>query len=172
MRQPLDDMRIRRGLRNHTFGLVRIDVRTHRPRPHQGWDLYAPIGTPIYAVADGTTSGLVITGDYGKTVQLAFTHCGREYWAFYAHLSEVSVRAGQTVRAGDVLGKTGKTGNASIFSGPDLHLHFEIRVVESPPRGLAGRVDPALILGALALTNARLSTTSVDPAAQSCSAKP
>ena len=59
----------------------------------------------------------------------------------YCHLSEVSVKVGDTVKAGQVLGKTGVTGNASGTRAP--HLHFEI-AYEMRGKGLLNRVDPEM----------------------------
>ena len=72
------------------------------------------------------------TGGYGKLVVLRHS-LGMTSW--YAHLSRISVRRGQCVAAGALLGKVGATGRAT---GP--HLHFELRL-----RGAA--VDPAPVTG-------------------------
>lgn len=72
MQPPLSSMRLRRQLPNHSFGMVRRNI-DGTPKPHQGWDLAAPIGTPVFAVAEGeiiaTTDD---TGDYGKSLTIAF----------------------------------------------------------------------------------------------------
>lgn len=151
MRNPLDTMRIRGGVINNAFGRVRRN-RDGSTRPHQGWDLFAPTGTTIYAVADGRVEFVQTTdtGDYGKQICISFQDPNSEeprtLYAFYAHLSQVDKLAG-TVDEGDVLGKTGTTGNARGMIGGNQHLHFEIRTVLRPGRGLVGRLDPAELFG-------------------------
>jgi len=145
MRNPLDSMRIRRGLPNHRFGMV----RNGGTRAHQGWDLTALIGTPIYAVADGTIEFVRINqGDYGTQICMSFAHpteAGTTLYAFYAHLSLAGVAELTPITEGMVIGATGNSGNASGLPAiEDQHLHFEIRTELSPGRGLGGRLDPAL----------------------------
>ena len=87
---------------------------------HGGWDIYAPVGTPIRAVADGTADRSNQSG-YGRVVRLLAG--GRVY--FYAHLNDYAIPAGQTtVTQGQVLGYVGYDGNG-VPQRP--HLHFEIR---------------------------------------------
>lgn len=99
-------------------------------RRHQGNDIMAPLGAPVRAafggvVRDGFSNRL------GGVKVTVLGDDGRSY--YYAHLQEgsVAVQAGQRVRAGDLLGKVGQTGNAS---GP--HLHFSIN------EGRANNVNP------------------------------
>lgn len=148
MTDPLEYMGIRRGLPNNGFGMV----RNGGTRPHQGWDLWAPVGTPIYAVANGLIEFVRInTGDYGTQICMSFENpssSGSLLYAFYAHLSEVYVTEKFWAEEGQMLGLTGKTGNASnLPSIEDEHLHFEIRTEVSPGRGLVGRIDPARLFG-------------------------
>ncbi|MBN1665520.1 MAG: M23 family metallopeptidase [Anaerolineales bacterium] len=87
---------------------------------HLAIDIGASLGEAIVA-AD---SGVVVfagwaTGGYGNTV--AIDH-GNGYQTLYAHLSQVSVGCGQSVRQGQLIGRGGSTGNST---GP--HLHFEVR---------------------------------------------
>lgn len=154
MFDPLDEMDIRRGRPNNAFGMV----RNNGTRPHQGWDLWALVGTPVYAIADGFVEFVrVNSGAYGTQVCLSFEHSKGPQgllFAFYAHLSEVSVSAHAQVDAGQILGKTGMTGNASqVPAIDDQHLHFEIRTIASPGRGLTNRLDPAEFLGYDLLTS-------------------
>jgi murein DD-endopeptidase MepM/ murein hydrolase activator NlpD len=148
MTDPLDYMEIRRGLPNNGFGMVRNNGK----RPHQGWDLWAPVGTQIYAVAAGVVEFVrVNSGDYGTQICMSFEDPqspGNLIYAFYAHLSQVYVTDKMWVDDGQLLGLTGKTGNAKVFTSiEDEHLHFEIRTEVSPGLGLKGRVDPAKYFG-------------------------
>lgn len=87
---------------------------------HSGQDLTAPSGTPVVAIADSTVVGIDAAGSaYGEHVVIKLPD-GK--YALYAHLSSFSVQIGQSLKAGQQIGKVGTTGNSS---GP--HLHFEIR---------------------------------------------
>ena len=124
------------------FGLVRS---THA-KPHQGWDLYAPVNTPVYAISDGTIVRATHGHDLGTYVELEFSHGAGKLYAVYAHLCHASVAPQQTVKEGTVLGYSGTDGNAY---GQPPHLHFEIRTIADPPThsGLHFRVSPGSILG-------------------------
>jgi murein DD-endopeptidase MepM/ murein hydrolase activator NlpD len=80
-------------------------------------------------------------------ILLEFTHGGRTLYAAYCHLSVLTVSEGDRVRRGDMIGLTGNTGNAQSMRGEDQHLHFEIRTVNFPGKGLGGRIDPASLYG-------------------------
>ena len=144
--------RIRRGLINHTFGMVRRRADGSK-RPHQGWDFEAKDGTPCFAVADGVIAAVRDIGDYGKQVILKFVHDfdhdgdNDTVFAFYAHLSRIDVQQGQPVAMGQQIGLTGSTGNAKGMKWPDTHLHFELRTMAMPPTGLTGRLSPLAIFG-------------------------
>jgi len=147
MADPLQQMRVRRQLPNHTFGPVRKNP-DGTPRNHQGWDLAAPPGTPVYAVADGTVESIADdAGDYGRTITLRFLRGGMFLFAFYAHLSYISVAGGQQVSAGQLIGYTGNTGNAAGLQPADAHLHFELRTAPVAGLGLGNRLDPGELLG-------------------------
>ena len=152
MRDPLTVMRIRRGERRHTFGMVRHHANG-KPKAHQGWDLSAAPGTPIYGIADGTVAYAVYHGAYGLQLCLAFSHNGAKKYAFYAHLSTIYVSSGQSVSAGQLVGATGTSGNADGLPAADTHLHFEIRSSPHLRKGLGGREDPGNVLGFGALVN-------------------
>jgi murein DD-endopeptidase MepM/ murein hydrolase activator NlpD len=88
---------------------------------HPGIDIVASMGTPVRAAAAGKVRFAGWNaGGYGD---LVIVKVGGGVSAMYAHLSEVDVRAGQVVAAGQQLGLIGMTGNAT---GP--HLHFEVRI--------------------------------------------
>lgn len=85
---------------------------------HQGIDLAAPVGTPVYAANGGN---VVFAGRsyWGYGLAVVISH--GPFTTLYGHLSQVNVSCGQTVGTGQVIGLVGSTGNSS---GP--HLHFEI----------------------------------------------
>lgn len=87
---------------------------------HTGTDFPAPTGAPVYAVYNGTIAIGGWGSAYGKHVRLRVA--GKGQYA-YCHLSRISVRSGQEVKAGDRIGYVGSTGRAT---GP--HLHLEKRV--------------------------------------------
>lgn len=140
---PLERNQIRRSLSNHAFGMV----RNGGARAHQGWDLLAARGTPCYAIADGTVKFAGVWGAFGRMILLEFEHRGRTLYAAYCHLSTIIAGERLRVRRGDRIGHTGNTGNAASMRGEDQHLHFEIRTSLFPGMGLAGRLDPATLLG-------------------------
>ncbi|PWU43734.1 peptidase M23 [Micromonospora globispora] len=91
---------------------------------HTGIDLVAPEGTPFVAIHDGTVTKAGWFGGYGYAVIVQHPD-GSE--AIYGHSSEVSVREGQQVKAGDQLGLVGNTGHSY-----GSHLHLEIHVNGEP----------------------------------------
>jgi len=94
-------------------------------RPHEGIDLPAPVGTPVFAAADGRVvyAGAAIRG-YGNLIVLK--HAG-DLLTAYAHNSVLLVSQGQSVRGGDRVALVGQSGHAT---GP--HLHFEVRSGQIP----------------------------------------
>lgn len=102
---------------------------------HTGVDFAVPVGTPIIAVADGK----IENANWGKSYGVQLVQSVPGGWVIYAHLSSADVKPGTMVKKGQVIGKSGNTGNSS---GP--HLHFEMR---SAIRWSAGQdIDPAAIL--------------------------
>lgn len=143
MGQPLKSMRIRQEQYNNTFGMV----RNQGNKAHQGWDLAAPIGTPVYAIGKGVIEDVSNNGNYGLCLTLSFTRNGQRLYAFYAHLSFTYRVKGDQVSEGEVIALTGNTGNATNLPASENHLHFEIRTAPHVGKGLAGRMDPGSILG-------------------------
>jgi hypothetical protein len=94
-------------------------------KPHEGIDLPAPIGTPVFAAADGRVvyAGNGVRG-YGNLVVIK--HAG-DLLTAYAHNSVLLVSEGRPVRAGDRIALVGQSGHAT---GP--HLHFEVRSGQIP----------------------------------------
>ena len=117
-RMPVEAVRMSSG-----YGM-----RTHPilggTRRHEGVDLAAPRGTPVYATADGLVGRALYFGSYGNYVQIEH---GGELETRYGHLSSYTVQAGDTVHKGDLIGYVGTTGRST---GP--HLHYEVRVAGQP----------------------------------------
>jgi murein DD-endopeptidase MepM/ murein hydrolase activator NlpD len=95
---------------------------------HTGLDFAAPTGTPIHAVAGGTVTSVGYDGAYGNKTVVTLED-GTELW--YCHQTASAVTTGQQIRAGEVIGSVGSTGNVT---GP--HLHLEVRPGAGDP------VDP------------------------------
>lgn len=116
----------------------------HAPRGggrlHLGVDIIAPVGNLIYAVADGTITQVYTDRPGSLTGNgLRLTMPDRTYF-FYAHLDTIApgIEVGTQVRAGQILGTNGATGNAGV-----PHLHFEVH-----PRG-NGAVNPYPLVRAI-----------------------
>ncbi|MBL7852970.1 MAG: M23 family metallopeptidase [Cyclobacteriaceae bacterium] len=102
------------------FG-VRIHPIYRVRKMHTGIDFSANIGTPIYATADGVVEEVQINfSGYGKLVEIDH---GFGYRTRYAHMHGFSVRKGQKVRRGDLIGYVGNTG---LSTAP--HLHYEVLI--------------------------------------------
>jgi murein DD-endopeptidase MepM/ murein hydrolase activator NlpD len=108
------------------------------PNGHHGIDFIARAGTPVLAAADGEVVSSVDVdaggAKYGKTIQVAHAN---GLVSVYAHLDRRQVASGEVVKAGQVIGLSGATGNVT---GP--HLHFEVRQA-----GVG--IDPATVLTGL-----------------------
>jgi murein DD-endopeptidase MepM/ murein hydrolase activator NlpD len=88
---------------------------------HAGIDLAAPIGTPIYATADGMiTDAGYNNGGYGNLIKVDH---GRGIETRYGHLSAILVSPGQRVARGQMIGRMGSTGRST-----GSHLHYEVRI--------------------------------------------
>ncbi|MGL5827336.1 MAG: M23 family metallopeptidase [Nocardioides sp.] len=106
---------------------------------HTGLDFAAPSGTPIYAVANGTVTETGYDGAYGNKTVLTLDD-GTDLW--FCHQTSYAVSVGDIVRAGDVIGYVGSSGNTT---GP--HLHLEVRPGGGDPVDpyaalVANRVQP------------------------------
>ena len=95
---------------------------------HTGLDFAADYGSPIKAMANGVVTEVGYDGSYGNKVVITLDD-GTELW--FCHMSETAATSGQEVRAGEVIGYLGDTGNTT---GP--HLHVEVRPGAGDP------VDP------------------------------
>jgi len=141
---PLLRNMIRRNLASNTFGWVRKTAEG-APKPHQGWDLQATVGTPVYAVGSGKVVFVRNHGAYGLQLCHSFSFRNQVYYAFYAHLLAVRVAQGAPVTFDQEIALTGKSGNASNLPASEDHLHFEIRHHPNLGLGLVGRISPLTI---------------------------
>ncbi len=104
---------------------VRSDPFRGGAAMHAGIDLAGPVGTPIYATADGTVSEAGYnSGGYGNLIKL---NHGRGIETRYGHLSRIMVGPGQQVKRGQLIGHMGSTGRST-----GSHLHYEVRIDSRP----------------------------------------
>ena len=125
LRFPVADTRAA-GLHS-AFGAPRDAGR----REHEGVDIFARRGTPVLSATDGLVTRVAESGLGGRVVWV--WNAKRGLRLYYAHLDEQLVGAGTRVKAGDVLGTVGNTGNARTTPP---HLHFGIYEPGS------GAIDP------------------------------
>jgi len=100
------------------FG-YRTDPFTKARKFHEGMDFSSKVGTPVYASGDGVVNRADDTAS-GFGNHIVIRH-GFGYETLYAHLSKYKVRAGQTVKRGDIIGYVGSTGRSEA-----PHLHYEV----------------------------------------------
>ena len=100
---------------------VRSDPFRGAAAMHAGIDLAGPVGTPIYATADGVVSEAGYnSGGYGNLIKLDH---GKGIETRYGHLSRLLVSPGQRVVRGQMIGRMGSTGRST-----GSHLHYEVRI--------------------------------------------
>ncbi len=132
------------GKRTGIFGSVR--VMNGKPRnPHNGEDIGAPVGTDVAATNDGVVR---LTVDHIFSGRGVFVDHGLGFYSMYFHLSEILVKDGDLVKAGQIIGKVGATGRAT---GP--HLHWGVKLN-------GARVNPYSILD-LPLKNGSTSAATI-----------
>ncbi|MGN6690260.1 MAG: M23 family metallopeptidase [Sphingopyxis sp.] len=117
-RRPIEQMSL-----SSTYGM-RVHPITGKLARHNGVDIPAPYGTPIYATADGIVGRAQRLGGYGNYVEIEH---GNEIETRYGHMSSYVVRPGQQVKKGDVIGYVGSTGRST-----GNHLHYEVRIEGAP----------------------------------------
>jgi murein DD-endopeptidase MepM/ murein hydrolase activator NlpD len=116
-------------------------------RNHHGLDIGVPVGSGVYAAAAGRVVRVTTGGNYGTRIEIA--HEGKVY-TLYAHLSATSVRPGQQVMAGQLIGRSGgRRGARGAGNSTGPHLHFEVRTgsnaygnARDPMGFLNGRTTP------------------------------
>jgi murein DD-endopeptidase MepM/ murein hydrolase activator NlpD len=101
----------------HGFGMRQHPILKIN-KMHSGIDIVNDVGTPVYATGNGTVKFIGRKGGYGLVIEIDH---GFGYRTVYAHLSKSTIKAGQKVSRGDLIGKSG---NSGLSSGP--HLHYEI----------------------------------------------
>ena len=112
---------------------------------HKGLDLSAPVGTPIYATADGVVT---FAGRYPISQSVAWWRFGNvvtinhanRFITIYAHCDSVKVKAGDRVTQGQVIATVGNTGWST-----NAHLHYEIRSDLQQP-GKHEPIDPRIYI--------------------------
>jgi len=98
---------------------------------HGGIDIQAPEGTPVIAAADGTIVGVHQNPKSEYGYQVIIDHGGYRYTQS-AHLGSAVVKPGDKVKAGQVVGTVGRTGN--VPTQGDSHVHYEVRDGSPEPR--------------------------------------
>ncbi|MEY3900789.1 MAG: hypothetical protein RL189_95 [Pseudomonadota bacterium] len=112
-----------RKIRNDSGGSGHFNAPRASGRGHQGIDIVAAVGEPVYATRSGSIVDPSYEYSYGKVLDV---NHGDGYSSRYAHLTSFSYSLGAYVEKGQRIATAGRTGNAS---GPSItpHLHFEIR---------------------------------------------
>lgn len=98
----------------------RTDPFKGRRARHKGLDMAGPVGTPIYATADGIVGRSQWVRGYGKYIEI---NHGNEIQTRYGHMSRLNVKANARVKSGDLIGFMGSTGRST-----GSHLHYEVRI--------------------------------------------
>jgi murein DD-endopeptidase MepM/ murein hydrolase activator NlpD len=112
--QPVSSLRF-----TSNFG-IRSDPFQGTARMHAGVDIPGPVGTPIYATADGVVAESGRRGGYGNCIEI---NHGKGIATRYGHMSKLLVDANTRVRRGQLIGLMGSTGRST-----GSHLHYEVRI--------------------------------------------
>ena len=112
--------------------------RTHpvlkTEQDHNGIDFIAPTGTRVLATADGDITQAETIETFGVVVRIQHKN---HFETFYAHLSKIVVKVGQSVKRGEIIAYSG---NSGVSTGP--HLHYEVvqnGVAENPRKFMAAK---------------------------------
>jgi len=116
-RQPVDNVSL-----SSNFG-GRSDPFNGKRRMHQGIDIPGPLGTPVYATADGVVRRAQWANGYGNLIEI---NHGNGLETRYGHLSKLIARPNERVRRGQLIGLMGSTGRST-----GSHLHYEVRIAGS-----------------------------------------
>lgn len=108
-----------RGWLTSNFGIRKSPFSNERTM-HEGIDIAARVGTPVYATAAGIVSQSQVENGYGKLVVIDH---GYGYKTFYGHNSKLMVKVGQRVKRGDLIAASGNTGSST-----GAHVHYEVRL--------------------------------------------
>ncbi len=123
-KNPLAKMEWANNLEKDKFGCTRNDSSGNK-KFHAGIDIKATEGSECYATEDSIVTAIGYGSDLGKYVAIKFTKTAKVYGAAYCHLSKHDIlNVGDSIMAGVVVGKTGKTGNVGT---DEAHLHFEVQ---------------------------------------------
>jgi murein DD-endopeptidase MepM/ murein hydrolase activator NlpD len=112
--QPVDHLMF-----TSNFG-VRSDPFRGTAAMHAGVDIPGPVGTPIYATADGVVDRAERSGGYGNLVEV---NHGKGIQTRYGHLSKILVAPMTRVKRGQLIALMGSTGRST-----GSHLHYEVRI--------------------------------------------
>ena len=127
-------------LRNDGFGKGYFGASRNGGRFHAGIDLATVAGSPVMAAKSGRVFFAGDDAGYGHYVEI---HHPDGLSTRYAHLSDIQTKEGEWVIQNQVIGTSGKTGNASARSITP-HLHFEIRYENQPLNPASGLFDPKI----------------------------
>lgn len=127
---------------------MRVHPITGKVARHNGIDIPAPYGTPIYATADGIVGRAQRLGGYGNYVEI---NHGNEIQTRYGHMSRFVVRPGERVKKGEVIGYVGSTGRST-----GNHLHYEVRIEGAPVNPLPFVRSDQMAVAALSGDQARM----------------
>lgn len=116
------------GWLSSPFSTSRMHPVHNRPLPHEGIDISAPEGTPIFAAARGRVSRAGWVVGYGLTIEIDH---GYGFTTLYGHASELIVSVGDEVTRGDVIAQVGSTG---VTTAPNLHYEVRVNGVPQDPK--------------------------------------
>lgn len=119
-----------KGRKSSPFGLTRIMNKIPKD-PHSGLDIAATIGTKVTCPRKGRVLNI---GNFFYSGKMVFIDHGQGFITSYSHLDSITVRKGQIIAAGEIIGTVGKTGRVT---GP--HLHWSVNLN-------GARVDPLLFV--------------------------